>query len=167
MFGKRCWKCPEHNNGIRNPGTRRQLRVMIARTSEESDRKAFGLESVKRATGKWGTGPCGWFRPLWNWKSRTGLCGVVNPLRNGEKYTSGVSARRTGHVGALATTGVMANRWKVYKIRKLLDDVDTSGFTGTLEVIPSGRAVGALGEWTPQEKERITCTWKHGPRKGR
>jgi hypothetical protein len=62
MFGKRRWKGPECNNGIRdrglrqqlrgskwikNPGTRRQLPLKIKRTSEEFNRKAFGLEFVK------------------------------------------------------------------------------------------------------------------------
>jgi hypothetical protein len=36
---------------INNPGTRRQLLLKIKRISEEFDRKAFGLEFVKRATG--------------------------------------------------------------------------------------------------------------------
>jgi hypothetical protein len=58
-FRKRCWKGPESNDGVRqlwsskqinNPGTRRQLILKIKRTSEEFDRKAFGLKFVKRAT---------------------------------------------------------------------------------------------------------------------
>jgi hypothetical protein len=44
------WKGPECKIGMKNPGTRRQLRLEIERTSEELDRKAFGLEFVKRAT---------------------------------------------------------------------------------------------------------------------
>jgi hypothetical protein len=65
-FGKRRWKGPECNNDIRDPGlrqqlrgreriknpdTRRQLRLKIDRTSEDFDRNALGLQSVKRATG--------------------------------------------------------------------------------------------------------------------
>jgi hypothetical protein len=36
--------------GIKNPDPRWQLHLKIKRTSEEFDRKAFGLEFVKRAT---------------------------------------------------------------------------------------------------------------------
>jgi hypothetical protein len=61
-FGKRCWKGPECNNGIRdqglrqqlrgskrikNQGTRRQLRLKIEMTSVELDSKAFRLEFMK------------------------------------------------------------------------------------------------------------------------
>jgi hypothetical protein len=42
---------PECKIGIKNQSTRRQLHLKIDRTSEEFDRKAFGLELVKRATG--------------------------------------------------------------------------------------------------------------------
>jgi hypothetical protein len=34
-----------------NPGTRRQLRLKVERASDRIDRKAFGLEFVKRARG--------------------------------------------------------------------------------------------------------------------
>jgi hypothetical protein len=50
-FGRRRWKYPERNNVIRNPGTKRQLRLKFEETSEEFDRKALDLEFVKRATG--------------------------------------------------------------------------------------------------------------------
>jgi hypothetical protein len=42
---------------MENPGRRRQLRLKIDRTSEEFDRKAFGLQFVKLATGMSGIGP--------------------------------------------------------------------------------------------------------------
>jgi hypothetical protein len=63
---KRCCKSLESNSGIRGRGlryqlqgskqiknrdTRQQLHLKIERTSEEFDRKAFGLEFMKRATG--------------------------------------------------------------------------------------------------------------------
>jgi hypothetical protein len=62
----RLWKGPGCNNGMRdedlkqklrgnerinNSGIRRLLRLKIERTSEELDRKTFGLEFVKRAFG--------------------------------------------------------------------------------------------------------------------
>jgi hypothetical protein len=62
-FGKRCWKGPECNNGIRdrgprqqlrgnkrieNPGIRLQLHLKIKRTSEEFDMKAFRLKITKQ-----------------------------------------------------------------------------------------------------------------------
>jgi hypothetical protein len=65
-FGKRRLKGPECNSGIRdqglrqqlqgskrikNPGTRRQLCLKIKRTSDGVNRKAFGLEFVKRGPG--------------------------------------------------------------------------------------------------------------------
>jgi hypothetical protein len=50
-FGKKCWKGPGCKIGIKNPGTRQQLCLKIKRTSEGFDRKAFGLEFVKQATG--------------------------------------------------------------------------------------------------------------------
>jgi hypothetical protein len=64
--GMRRWKGPECNNGMRdrdlkqqlwgnerinNSGIRRLLRLKIERTSEELDRKAFGLDFIKRAIG--------------------------------------------------------------------------------------------------------------------
>jgi hypothetical protein len=48
---KRCWKDPECKTGIKDPGTRRQLRLKIERTSDGFDRKAFRLELVKRGAG--------------------------------------------------------------------------------------------------------------------
>jgi hypothetical protein len=45
------WKDPKCKIGIKDPDTRRQLHLMIERTSEGIDRKAFRLEFVKRATG--------------------------------------------------------------------------------------------------------------------
>jgi hypothetical protein len=65
-FRKRRWMGPECNNDtrdrglrqqlqgsmqIKNPGTRWQLPLKMERTSEEFDRKAFGLEFVKWVTG--------------------------------------------------------------------------------------------------------------------
>jgi hypothetical protein len=62
----RLWKGPERNNSIRDqglrqqlqgtmrikyPGTKRQLRLKIERTSDRIDWKAVGLELVKRAHG--------------------------------------------------------------------------------------------------------------------
>jgi hypothetical protein len=49
MEEKRRWKGPECKTLIKDPGTRRQLRFKIERTSDGFDRKAFGLEFVKRA----------------------------------------------------------------------------------------------------------------------
>jgi hypothetical protein len=67
---------------------------------------------------------------------------------------------RAGYVRAPATPGVMAHRRKERK-RRLLDDGDASGFTGTLAVTRSGRgglregAVVAVKEQPPQrERER-------------
>jgi hypothetical protein len=37
--------------GIKDPGTRQQLHLKIERTLDGFDRKAFGLEFMKRATG--------------------------------------------------------------------------------------------------------------------
>jgi hypothetical protein len=48
---KRRWKDPECKMGIKDPGTRRQLRLKIERTSDGFQRKAFGVAFVKRATG--------------------------------------------------------------------------------------------------------------------
>jgi hypothetical protein len=48
---KKGLKGPECKIGIKNPDTRRQLLHKIERISEEFDRKTFGLEFVKRATG--------------------------------------------------------------------------------------------------------------------
>jgi hypothetical protein len=45
------WKGPEGKIGIKDLYTRRQLLLKIERTSEGMDRKAFGFEFVKRATG--------------------------------------------------------------------------------------------------------------------
>jgi hypothetical protein len=59
---KRPWKGPECNIGIKDPGTRRQLRLKIERTSDGFDRKAFGLQFVKRAAGM----PSG-LREVRNW----------------------------------------------------------------------------------------------------
>jgi hypothetical protein len=50
-FGKKCWNAPQCKIVIKNPGTRRQLRLKIERISEGFDRKVFGLEFVRRATG--------------------------------------------------------------------------------------------------------------------
>jgi hypothetical protein len=46
-FRKKCWKGLEGKIEINNPGTRRQLRLKIKRTSEGLDRKASGLKLVK------------------------------------------------------------------------------------------------------------------------
>jgi hypothetical protein len=61
-----CWKGPECNNVMRdrglkqqlwgnerinNSGIKRQLLLIVGRTSEELDRKAFGLEFLKRSFG--------------------------------------------------------------------------------------------------------------------
>jgi hypothetical protein len=43
------WKGPECKIGIKDLGTRWELRLKIERTSQMIDRKAFGLEFVKRA----------------------------------------------------------------------------------------------------------------------
>jgi hypothetical protein len=48
---KRRWKGPECKTGIKDPGTRRQLRIKIERTSDGFDRKAFGLEFMKGVAG--------------------------------------------------------------------------------------------------------------------
>jgi hypothetical protein len=45
------WKGPECKIGIKDLYTRQQLHLKIERTSEELDRKAFGSEFMKRATG--------------------------------------------------------------------------------------------------------------------
>jgi hypothetical protein len=50
-FGKKCWKGPECKIGMKNPGTRQQLHLKIEGTSEGFNRKAFGLEFMKQATG--------------------------------------------------------------------------------------------------------------------
>jgi hypothetical protein len=44
-------EAPECKIGMRNPNTRRWLRLKIEMTSEGIDKKAFGLKFVKRATG--------------------------------------------------------------------------------------------------------------------
>jgi hypothetical protein len=49
-FGRHQQK-PESKIGIKDPGTRWQLRLKIERTADGFDRKFFGLEFVKRATG--------------------------------------------------------------------------------------------------------------------
>jgi hypothetical protein len=49
--GKRLWRGPECKIGIKDPGTRWQLHLEIEKTSDRIDRKAFGLEFVKRAPG--------------------------------------------------------------------------------------------------------------------
>jgi hypothetical protein len=51
MNEKRMWKGPEWKIGIKDPGTRWQLRFKIGMTSDWFDRKAFGLEFMKRAAG--------------------------------------------------------------------------------------------------------------------
>jgi hypothetical protein len=50
MFGKRC-RNSKGSTGIKDPGTRRQVRLKIERTSDGFNRRAFGLEFVKRAAG--------------------------------------------------------------------------------------------------------------------
>jgi hypothetical protein len=47
---KKHWKGPECKTRIKNPGTRQKLHLQIKRTSEEFNRKAFGLEFMKQAT---------------------------------------------------------------------------------------------------------------------
>jgi hypothetical protein len=47
---KKRWKGLECKIGIKNPGTRQQLRRKFERTSEEFDRNACRLEFMKRAT---------------------------------------------------------------------------------------------------------------------
>jgi hypothetical protein len=42
----------ECKNGIKDPGIRWQLHLKIGRTSDGLDRKAFGLEFMKRAAGR-------------------------------------------------------------------------------------------------------------------
>lgn len=46
----KCWTGQECKIGLKDPYTRQQLRLKIEGTSEESGRKAFRLELVKRAT---------------------------------------------------------------------------------------------------------------------
>jgi hypothetical protein len=45
------WKDPECKIGINDPDTREQLHLKIERMSDGIDRKALGLEFVKRAPG--------------------------------------------------------------------------------------------------------------------
>jgi hypothetical protein len=71
---KKRWKVPECKTRIKNPGTRRKLRLKMKRTSEEFSRKAFGLEFMKRAI-RMSNGL---------WKMGTGPCGGVGPLRSGK-----------------------------------------------------------------------------------
>jgi hypothetical protein len=47
----KCWKGPECKIRLKDPDTRRQLRLKVGRTSEGINRKAFGLEFVKKETG--------------------------------------------------------------------------------------------------------------------
>jgi hypothetical protein len=47
----RRWKGPECKTGIKDPRTRRHLRLQIERTTQEFNRRALGLEFVKRANG--------------------------------------------------------------------------------------------------------------------
>jgi hypothetical protein len=42
---------PEGSTGIKDLGIRRQLRLKIDRTSDGFDRKAFGMDFVRRAAG--------------------------------------------------------------------------------------------------------------------
>jgi hypothetical protein len=59
---KRLWKGPECKTGIQHPGTRWQLRLKTERTSDGIDRKAFGMDFMKRAAGRsWG------LRKMRNW----------------------------------------------------------------------------------------------------
>jgi hypothetical protein len=133
-FGKKRWKGPECNNGIRNrglrqqlrgskqiknQGTRRQLRLKNKTTSEEFNRKVFGLECVKRATGmsirlwkmrNW-TLWMGW-PPSRVENQELGILEGLAPSKTEEKPTSSISVRRAGYVGAPATPGVMARRGK-------------------------------------------------------
>jgi hypothetical protein len=44
---KRIWMGPECKIGIKDPGTRWQLRLKIERTSDGFNRKTFGLEFMK------------------------------------------------------------------------------------------------------------------------
>jgi hypothetical protein len=50
-FGKKSRMKPEGKIGIIDPGTRWQLCLKIGRTSDGFDRKFFGLEFMKQATG--------------------------------------------------------------------------------------------------------------------
>jgi hypothetical protein len=50
-FRMNSWKSPECKIGIMDPGTRRQLRFKIEKTSDEIDRTAFGPQFVKTARG--------------------------------------------------------------------------------------------------------------------
>jgi hypothetical protein len=65
---------PKGKIGIKNPDPRWQLRLKIERTSEEFDRKAFGLEFVKRATGK--------SSGLWKMRNWALCRGWPSPKRN-------------------------------------------------------------------------------------
>jgi hypothetical protein len=117
------WKGPECEIGIRNPDTRRQLRLDIERTSEGIDRKAFGLEFGKGATGM-----SSGLQQMRNWALWRGR----PPPKRKEKLASNVSVRGAGYVGAPATPGVTARRGK-------------TGIKMELELPAPGIAVEALG----------------------
>jgi hypothetical protein len=74
----------------------------------------------------------------------------LTPSKTEEKPTSSICVRIAGYVEALATPGVMAHCRKEEKIRKPLDDGDTSG---TLVVSCSGRAALRREQWECSENE--------------
>jgi hypothetical protein len=85
---------------------------MIERTSEEFDRKAFGLAFVKRATGI-----SSGLRKLEDWALWRG-----RTLQNGRKTYCSVSVRRAGYVEVPATPEVTTHRRKEKIRRNPLDD---------------------------------------------
>jgi hypothetical protein len=77
-FRMKCRKGPECKIGIKDPGTRWQQHHKIVRMSERINRKAFGLEFVKRArgmsSGVWRIRKCTLWRGLSPPKRKKTLC---------------------------------------------------------------------------------------------
>ena len=83
-FGKKSCEGPGCKSEIKNPCTIGHVRLKVERTSKGFDRRSFGLEFVKKATGKFGeTRRCiGFLRSDKTW---IGPFGGVDLLQNGRR----------------------------------------------------------------------------------
>jgi hypothetical protein len=151
---KRRWKGLECKTGIKSPDTRRHLRLKIERASGGFERKAFGLEFVRRVTGM--SSGLQQFRNWTIWRAW--------PPQSEEPINS-VCARIAGYVGALADQAILPppvgkrkKNWLETNLDLLYLSSDPLGVSGLKE-----GAVVALGELTLREEK--TSKGKQGEMK--